>query len=114
MDGISVGRRGRDERISGANSSHSAANSLGSLWRQGDGLGGLVPGMNRDGEGGNFVHDYEGRQAVVVDRHPLWLEAVVPVLRELHVEVVGKTTSAEVGLRLVRELAPDLLITGIT
>jgi len=60
------------------------------------------------------MHEYQGRIAVAVDHHPLWLEAVVPILRDLGLEVAGKATSAEAGLELVREHVPDILITGIT
>jgi DNA-binding NarL/FixJ family response regulator len=55
----------------------------------------------------------EGKTAVLVDQHPLWLEAVEGVVRNVRAEVVAKTTSTRNGLALVEELQPDLLVTGI-
>jgi DNA-binding NarL/FixJ family response regulator len=55
----------------------------------------------------------EGKTAVLVDQHPLWLEAVEGVVRNVRAEVVAKTTSARNGLALAEELQPDLLVTGI-
>jgi DNA-binding NarL/FixJ family response regulator len=53
------------------------------------------------------------RTAVLLDRHPLWLEAVERVLTSIGVEVVGKTTSPTEALALVEGREPDLFITGI-
>ena len=50
------------------------------------------------------------RSAVIVDVHPLWLEAVAGVLERLEVQVDGKTTSGTEALDLVREHQPDLLV----
>ena len=48
--------------------------------------------------------------AVLVDPHPLWLQAVEEVLSRVPVEVVGRATSFEGADRLMDELRPDLLI----
>ena len=53
------------------------------------------------------------RTAVLLDRHPLWLEAVERVLTSIGVEVVGKTTSPTDALTLIEGREPDLFITGI-
>lgn len=53
------------------------------------------------------------RTAVLVDPHPLWLDAVEPVVARIGVEVVGKATSAQVGLQLVEEHRPDILVTEL-
>jgi DNA-binding NarL/FixJ family response regulator len=52
----------------------------------------------------------QGRKAVLLDQHPLWHEAVKPVLDRLEVEVVAKTTSSEEALAVIEEHAPDLLL----
>jgi DNA-binding NarL/FixJ family response regulator len=52
------------------------------------------------------------RTAVVLDRHPLWLDAFEQLLERVGIRVVGKTTSAEEALALVEEHRPDVLITG--
>lgn len=52
------------------------------------------------------------RQAVLFDRLPLWLEAVAAVVMKAGVEVVAKTTSRSVALRLIDEFEPDLFILG--
>ena len=48
--------------------------------------------------------------AVLLDEHPLWLEAVESVLNGVGVEVVGKTTSPKEALALVEEARPDFLL----
>jgi DNA-binding NarL/FixJ family response regulator len=43
----------------------------------------------------------------------MWLDAVEQVLRQIGVNVVGKTTSTTQALALVEKHQPDLLITGL-
>lgn len=50
------------------------------------------------------------RRAVVIDQHPLWLEAVEEIMTRVEVEVVGKTTSLRHALDLIRSLQPDLVV----
>jgi two-component system response regulator DevR len=52
--------------------------------------------------------------AVVLDRHPLWHEAVEHVLHRLDVRVVAKTTSPALALHAIEKQRPDLLITDVT
>ena len=51
--------------------------------------------------------------AVLLDRQPLWLEAVECVLNRTGVRVAGKATSPSVALDLLEELQPDVFVTGI-
>jgi two-component system nitrate/nitrite response regulator NarL len=53
------------------------------------------------------------RTAVVLDQHPIWLEAVQSILERIGVEVVGTTTDVEEILDLVSTHHPDVLITSI-
>jgi DNA-binding NarL/FixJ family response regulator len=53
------------------------------------------------------------RTAVLLDQHPLWHEAVKPVLERLEVEVIAKTTTPEDALELVTEHRPDILLLDI-
>ncbi len=53
------------------------------------------------------------RTAILVDQHPIWLDAVEPVVAALGFEVLGKATSGREGIELVLEHRPDVLITGI-
>jgi DNA-binding NarL/FixJ family response regulator len=48
--------------------------------------------------------------AVILDEHPLWLEAVEAVLQRIGIRVAGKTTSASQALTLVEKARPDLLV----
>jgi DNA-binding NarL/FixJ family response regulator len=48
-------------------------------------------------------------EAVLLDPHPIWLDAVELVLNRVGVEVVGKTTSGTQACSLVEEKQPDLL-----
>ena len=52
--------------------------------------------------------------AVVLDRHPLWHEAVEHVLQRLDVRVAVKTTSPAVALHAIEKQRHDLLVTGVT
>ena len=54
-----------------------------------------------------------GRRAVLLDAHPLWLDAVEPVVSRIGVEVVGRTTSARAGLELIEQQEPDILVTEL-
>ncbi len=59
------------------------------------------------------MHQSNSRTAVVLDRHPLWAEAVEGVLRRVGVDIVGKATTGSEALALVQRLRPDLLVTDI-
>jgi DNA-binding NarL/FixJ family response regulator len=50
------------------------------------------------------------RTAVIVDDHPLWLDALQALLERLEVTVVGRASGNETAERLLREHAPDILI----
>jgi DNA-binding NarL/FixJ family response regulator len=56
----------------------------------------------------------DGRTAVIVDPHPLWLDAVEQILTRTGVQLVGKTTSTAKALAVVENTQPDLLITETT
>ena len=53
------------------------------------------------------------RSAVLVDRHPLWLEIVTQVLAQSNVEVLARFASSTAALERLDEVQPDLLITGL-
>jgi DNA-binding NarL/FixJ family response regulator len=48
-------------------------------------------------------------QAVLLDPHPIWLDAVEIVLKRVGVGIVAKTTSGAEAITLVDELLPQLL-----
>jgi DNA-binding NarL/FixJ family response regulator len=50
------------------------------------------------------------RTAVILDRHPLWLDALERLLDRVGVTVVGKTTSATAALEAIDELRPRVFI----
>jgi DNA-binding NarL/FixJ family response regulator len=50
------------------------------------------------------------RTAVILDAHPLWLDAVEGVLERLDLDVVGKTSSFAEGRDLVSDTRPDVLL----
>jgi DNA-binding NarL/FixJ family response regulator len=50
------------------------------------------------------------RTAVILDRHPLWLDALERLLDRVGVTVVGKTTSAAAALAAIEQLRPRVLI----
>jgi NarL family two-component system response regulator LiaR len=53
------------------------------------------------------------RTAVVLDPHPIWLDAVEAILERIGVDVLGKTTSVEEALELVADHRPSVLVTAI-
>jgi DNA-binding NarL/FixJ family response regulator len=55
----------------------------------------------------------ERRTAVLLDQHPIWLDAVEQVLARVDVEVVGKTTSPAGAVGLIEDRRPDLLIADV-
>ena len=50
------------------------------------------------------------RTAVIVDEHPLWLDALQNLLERLELQVVGRATDRETAERLVEEHRPDILV----
>jgi len=52
--------------------------------------------------------------AVLLDRHPLWLDAVGSVLERIGVAVLGKATAPDEALALVDAHQPDIVITEAT
>ena len=50
------------------------------------------------------------RTAVLLDRHPLWLEALARLLETVGVEVIGTTTSPSHALDLIEKERPSLFI----
>lgn len=54
-----------------------------------------------------------GQAAVLLDKHPLWLEAVEQVLARVDIDVVGKATTPAHALELIEAHAPALFVTGI-
>ena len=52
--------------------------------------------------------------AVVLDRHPLWVEAMAQLLKESGVEVVAKATDPDQAVAAVEEFRPDVLVAGLT
>ena len=50
------------------------------------------------------------RTAVVLDHHPLWLDAIEEVLRPLALEIVAKTTSMATALDAIATMRPTLFL----
>lgn len=59
------------------------------------------------------MRKHHGRSVVLIDQHPLWLDAVSPVVTGLGLDVAGVATSGRDGLALVTEHRPDVLVTEI-
>jgi DNA-binding NarL/FixJ family response regulator len=55
----------------------------------------------------------EKKSAVLLDRHPLWLDAMEKLLVTVGVDVSGRASDADEAVELVRDLRPDLFIAGI-
>jgi DNA-binding NarL/FixJ family response regulator len=48
-------------------------------------------------------------QAILLDPHPIWLDAIELVLERVGVKVVGKTSSGREAVRMVEDHSPDLV-----
>jgi DNA-binding NarL/FixJ family response regulator len=64
-------------------------------------------------EGGVCVHTGHERSAVILDEHPIWLDALERILEELGFESVGKTTDPTEALALIKEHRPTLFLLDI-
>jgi DNA-binding NarL/FixJ family response regulator len=53
------------------------------------------------------------RTAVVLDQHPLWLEAMEQLLQTIDIHVVGRATELDEAIAMAEEHGPDLLITDV-
>ena len=53
------------------------------------------------------------RTAVLLDRHPLWLDAIEKVVTGLGIEVVGRATDGDEALLLIESVRPDVFVAGI-
>ena len=53
------------------------------------------------------------RTAVLLDRQPLWLEALEGILTRIDVVVAGKATTPARALDLLEQHKPDVFLTGI-
>jgi DNA-binding NarL/FixJ family response regulator len=54
-----------------------------------------------------------GRSGIILDSHPLWLDALEPFLLASGIDVVARATSPEQALALLAEHKPDLFITEL-
>jgi DNA-binding NarL/FixJ family response regulator len=52
------------------------------------------------------------RTAVLLDPHPIWLDAIEPVLASIGIHVIGRATSPERALALIEERRPDIAVVG--
>ena len=55
----------------------------------------------------------DGRTAVLIDSHPLWLNAVEPIISDLGITVVGTATSSNEALAIIQAQQPDIVVTGL-
>jgi len=53
------------------------------------------------------------KSAVILDRHPLWLDAMDQLVSGVGVEVVGRATDGDEAVALIEEHRPDMFIAGI-
>src|SRR5215831_12581265 len=59
------------------------------------------------------MHTDGVRTAVILDQHPIWLEALERILGELRFTPVGKTTNPSEALALVRQHDPTLFVLDV-
>ena len=60
------------------------------------------------------MDNWGDRSAVILDRHPLWLDALQRLLEErVGIGVVGRTTKSGAALALIEERRPDVFVAGL-
>jgi DNA-binding NarL/FixJ family response regulator len=59
------------------------------------------------------MREVRGKTAVVLDRHPLWLEAMADLLEAEGVNVVARASDSDTALAMVGEYRPDVLVAGM-
>jgi len=62
------------------------------------------------GQGRRLIDSTESHSAVVVDRYPLWVDAVCEVLKRIGVTIAGTAGTAAAAFALIEQEKPDLLI----
>src|SRR4051794_27634474 len=70
--------------------------------------------MQHDRKAALSMREQGERTAVVLDKHPLWVEAMSRLLQESGVEVVAEATNADQAVAAVEEFRPDLLVAGLS
>src|SRR6476620_8696843 len=53
------------------------------------------------------------KSAVLLDRHPLWLDAMDKLVEREGIEVVGRATDGDEAIALIEEHQPDLFVAGV-
>ena len=53
------------------------------------------------------------RSAVILDKHPLWLDALDRLLASVGIVVVGRATDGDEAVALIEEHTPDVFVAGI-
>jgi DNA-binding NarL/FixJ family response regulator len=53
------------------------------------------------------------KSAVLLDRHPLWLDALDKLVAEQGIEVVGRATGGDEAVAMIEEHRPDVFIAGV-
>lgn len=61
----------------------------------------------------NRIDSGDSGTAVLLDRHPLWLEAVETVLADLNIDVRASASAAEEALTLIDRYEPDLFMAEV-
>jgi DNA-binding NarL/FixJ family response regulator len=59
------------------------------------------------------MRGFREKSAVILDRHPLWLDAMDRLVVGVGVEVVGRSTDGDEAVALIEEHRPDVFIAGI-
>ena len=53
------------------------------------------------------------KSAVVLDRHPLWLDAMERLVESVGIRVSGRATTGDTAITLIGEHRPDVFIAGV-
>src|SRR5919204_454626 len=59
------------------------------------------------------MNEYSVRSAVLLDPHPLWLDAIERLLERIGFSVVGSSTSSSDALELVDEHRPHMVVVSV-
>jgi DNA-binding NarL/FixJ family response regulator len=60
-----------------------------------------------------MLKDTRRKSAVLLDKHPLWLDALDKLVAAQGIEVVGRATGGDEAVALIEEHRPDVFIAGV-
>src|SRR3954452_14015786 len=72
-----------------------------------------VSGDKSDRKAALSMRGTRQKSAVLLDKHPLWLDALDKLVERQGIDVVGRATSGDEAVSMIEEHRPDVFIAGV-